>query len=197
MGSIKPLDGRRANIRKNPVAYCCPLANVYAMPKKWVTEISQTLYCIYYLYLLLYCHSILGRIKCIRLGPLWPMIQQRGVSVSLFVSLWDCPISVTPLLCAARSSAIADKPHQRLCTPRCAVRSCHLVNDCDLVAWFSDLPISHVTSLMRRIPFIYRIHIWYGKTTIAGLQSDEASTMIDCRLGTIHQRTDTQTATSP
>jgi len=49
--------------------------------------------------------------------------------------------------------------------PCCAVKSCPLVNDCDLLAWFSDfyLTISHLTPSMREIPSSYQVHICIGK----------------------------------
>jgi len=62
--------------------------------------------------------------------------------------------------------------------PCCAVKSCPLMNDRDLLAGFSDfyLPLSHVTP---SIPSSYWIHICYGKTRMAGLQSGKGRTMID------------------
>jgi len=65
--------------------------------------------------------------------------------------------------------------------PCCAVKSCPLVNDCDLLAGFFNFypSVSHLTPSMS-----YRIHIWYGKTRTAMLQSGEGRS----RLGTIHQR---------
>jgi len=64
---------------------------------------------------------------------------------------------------------------------RCAVETCPLVNDCDLVARFCDfyLPLSHLTTSMREILSSYRVHIWCGKTRMAGLQSGESRMMID------------------
>jgi len=54
----------------------------------------------------------------------------------------------------------------------CAVKTCCLMNDCNVVARFSDLPtLSHLMSSMRGIPLSYRVHIWYEKTRVAGLQS--------------------------
>jgi len=65
--------------------------------------------------------------------------------------------------------------------PYCAVKSCPLVNDYDLLAGFSDfyLPLSYLTPSLRRIPSSYRVHILYGKTRMAGLQSGEGHMMID------------------
>jgi len=70
---------------------------------------------------------------------------------------------------------------RRSCTPCCAVRSCPLVNDCDLLAWFFDFyfPVFHSTPPIKEIPSSYRIHIWYKKTRMAGLQSGEGRMMID------------------
>jgi len=47
-----------------------------------------------------------------------------------------------------------------------------------LLAWFFDfyLPLSQLTP---SIPSSYRVHIWYGKTRTAGLQSGESRMMID------------------
>jgi len=51
------------------------------------------------------------------------------------------------------------------------------------------LPIPHLTPSLRGIPSSYQVHIWSGKTRMAGLQSGEGRIMIDSsRLGTIHQR---------
>jgi len=65
--------------------------------------------------------------------------------------------------------------------PCCAVKSCPLVNDCDLLAGFFEfyLPLSHLTPSVREIPLSYRIHIWYGKTRMAGLQSGEGHMMMN------------------
>jgi len=64
---------------------------------------------------------------------------------------------------------------------RCAVESCPLVNDCDLLTGFSDfyLPLSHLTLSMSGISSSYRVHIWCGKTRMAALHSDEGRMMID------------------
>jgi len=76
--------------------------------------------------------------------------------------------------------------------PCWAVKSCPLVNDCDLLAGFSDfyLPFSHLTPSIRGIPSSYRVHIWCGKTRMAEQQCDEGRIMIDSvwRLGTVQQR---------
>jgi len=47
----------------------------------------------------------------------------------------------------------------RSCTLCCAVKSCPLVNDCDLLAWFSDfyLPVSHLTLSTKETPSSYRV----------------------------------------
>jgi len=65
--------------------------------------------------------------------------------------------------------------------PCFTVKSCPLVNDCDLLAGFSDFypPVSHLTPSVRWIPSSYRVHIWHGKTRIAGLQSGECHRMIE------------------
>jgi len=56
--------------------------------------------------------------------------------------------------------------------PCCAVKNCPLVNDCDLLAVFSDfyLPLSHLTPSMRGIPSSYQVHILCGKTRLSALQ---------------------------
>jgi len=61
------------------------------------------------------------------------------------------------------------------------VKRCPLVNDCNLLAWFSNfcLPLSHLLPSVRGIPSCYRVDIWYEKTRIAGLQSGEGRMMID------------------
>jgi len=51
---------------------------------------------------------------------------------------------------------------------------------------------------MTGITTSYRVHIWYGKTRMAGLQSGEDSMMIDSVVWAQYINvTDTQTATSP
>jgi len=51
---------------------------------------------------------------------------------------------------------------------------------------------------MREISLIYRVHIWYGETRMAGLQSGEGRMMIDSVVWAQDINvTDTQTATSP
>jgi len=57
----------------------------------------------------------------------------------------------------------------------CAVKSCSLANDCDLLAGFCEF----LTPLMRGIPSSYRVHIWCRKIRMAGLQSGESRMMID------------------
>jgi len=82
----------------------------------------------------------------------------------------------------------------------CAIKSCSLVNDCDLLAGFSDiyLPTSHSMPSMRGIPSSYLVHIWWGKTRMAGLRSGEGRLMIDSVVWAQYINvTDTQTATSP
>jgi len=84
--------------------------------------------------------------------------------------------------------------------PCYAVKNCRLMNDCNLLAGFSDfyLPLSHLTPSMWGIPSSCRVHIWYGKTRMVGLQSDEGRTMIDSVVWARYINvTDTQTATSP
>jgi len=50
--------------------------------------------------------------------------------------------------------------------------------------------------LLRVIPLSYRVHIWYGKTRIAGLQFGEGHVMIDSVIWVQYiNMTDTQTAT--
>jgi len=51
---------------------------------------------------------------------------------------------------------------------------------------------------MKGFPSSYRVHIWYGETSIAGLQSGEGRMMIASVVWTQYINvTDTQTATSP
>jgi len=74
------------------------------------------------------------------------------------------------------------------------------VNDCDLLAGFSDfyLPLSHLTHSVTGISLSYRVHIWHGKTRMAGLQSGEGRMMIDSVIRAQYVNvTDTQTATLP
>jgi len=60
-------------------------------------------------------------------------------------------------------------------------------------------PAFSLTPSIREILSRYRVHIWYGKTRMAGLQSGEGRMMIDSVvMGTTHQRdthTDSHTAT--
>jgi len=80
--------------------------------------------------------------------------------------------------------------------PCCSVKSCSLVNDCDLLAGFSDfyLPLSH---LMPSIFSSYRVHIWHGKTRMAGLQSGIGRMMINSVVWVEYiDVTDTQMASS-
>jgi len=68
----------------------------------------------------------------------------------------------------------------------CAVKSYPLVNDCDLLAGFSDfcIPFSYLTPSVMEVPSSYRVHkiIWYRKTRTTDLQSgDQGSTMIVVR----------------
>jgi len=97
-----------------------------------------------------------------------------------------------------RSSAIAVKPPDALYYNflRCAVKCCPLVNDCDLLAGFSNFysPLFHATT---SIFSSYRVHIWYGKSRVAGLQSGESRMMIDSVVWLQHiNLPDRQTATS-
>jgi len=62
----------------------------------------------------------------------------------------------------------------------------------------AHLPLSDLTPSMREISSSYRVHIWYVKTRMAGLQSREGRTMIDSVVWAQYINvTDTQTATSP
>jgi len=84
--------------------------------------------------------------------------------------------------------------HSFLC---CAAKSCHLVNDCDLLAGFSDfyLPFSHLTP---PVSSSSRVHIRYSKTRMAGLQSGEGRMMIDSVVWVQHTNvTDRQTHRQP
>jgi len=91
-----------------------------------------------------------------------------------------------------RNSPVAEMPHERMCMlhswcvlliycPDFPTRS-HLPEGS---SWqhigriFCHLPLSHLTPSMKRIPPSYRVHIWCGKTILAGLQSDESRMMID------------------
>jgi len=77
-----------------------------------------------------------------------------------------------------------------------------------LLVVFSDifLPFFHLTPSMRKVSSSYRVHIWYGKTRMAGLQSGEARTLHGDRLRVVwthntsawqtDRQTDAQTATS-
>jgi len=51
---------------------------------------------------------------------------------------------------------------------------------------------SHMASSMRGIPSSYRVHIWYGKTRMAGLQSDEGRMMTQY-INVTNTHTDRQT----
>jgi len=62
--------------------------------------------------------------------------------------------------------------------PCCAVKSCPLVNDCDLLAGFSDFYLP-LTQLMPSLPSSYRVYICYGKTRMTGLQSSEVRLIIN------------------
>jgi len=61
-------------------------------------------------------------------------------------------------LVAKTQLSLTNRPTLGLCTPCCAVKSCTLMNDCDLLAEFSDfyLPFSHLTLSVRGIPSNYR-----------------------------------------
>jgi len=78
----------------------------------------------------------------------------------------------------------------------CAVKSCLLVNDYDLLAKFSDfyLPIYHLIPSMKVMPSSYRVLVWCGKFRMAGLQSSEGRMMIDSVVwAQCFKVTDTQT----
>jgi len=69
----------------------------------------------------------------------------------------------------------------------------------DLLAGFSDSYFpSHIGALNEGYLLNYQVHIWYGKTRMAGLQSGEGRMMIDSVVWAQYINvTDTQTATSP
>jgi len=88
---------------------------------------------------------------------------------------------------------------RRLCYsfPCCTIKSCPLVNDCNLLLRFSNfyLPLSHLTP---SLPLGYLVHVWRGKTRMAGLQSGEDHMMIDSvvwaqYINVTDRHTDTQT----
>jgi len=62
-----------------------------------------------------------------------------------------------------------------LCFPCCAVKSCPLVNDCDLLAAFSDFYL-HLSHLRPSISSSYHL---VRETRTAGLQSGEGLMMMD------------------
>jgi len=80
-----------------------------------------------------------------------------------------------------RNLDAADKPQDACARRLCAAKSCSLVNDSDLLAGFCDfhLPFSHLALSVSRNPSRYRVHIWSGKTRMAGLQSGKGRMMID------------------
>jgi len=113
------------------------------------------------------------------------------------------------------SSAVAEKPTDACARRCCAVKSCPLVNDCDLLAGCCDsqsftrgqlfglifrlLPTPQpIWRPQWRISSSYLVHSWYGKTRMAGLQSCKRCTMIDSVVWVQYINvTDTQTATLP
>jgi len=66
------------------------------------------------------------------------------------------PFADSHLANPTRSSGIADKPFNACVrrVPRCAVKSWHLANDCDLLAEFSDfyVPLSQLDALNEGAP---------------------------------------------
>jgi len=62
-----------------------------------------------------------------------------------------------------------------------AVKSCPQVSDSKIFARFPNfyLSLSHLTPSMNGIPSSYRVHIWYGKTRMAGLESADEAQYID------------------
>jgi len=64
--------------------------------------------------------------------------------------------------------------------PCYAAKSCPLVNDCEVLAGFSDfyLPLLFY-AFIEEIPLSYPIRICCGKTRMAGLQSGKCRIMID------------------
>jgi len=71
------------------------------------------------------------------------------------------------------------------------------VNDCDLLAGISDFYLSFFHSTPW-IPLSHRVHIWYGKTGMAGAQFGEGRMKFDSVIWAQYINvTDTQTATSP
>jgi len=73
------------------------------------------------------------------------------------------------------------------------------VNDCDLLAGFSDSPTPlPFDAVSEGDPSSCRVHIWSGKTRMAGLQSGEGRMTIDSVVWAQYINViDTQTATSP
>jgi len=72
-----------------------------------------------------------------------------------------------------------------------------LVNDCDLLARFSDfdLTLFSLTPSVRGIPSSYQVHIFCGKIRMFGLQSSEGRVMIGSVVWAQYINvTDTQTA---
>jgi len=95
-----------------------------------------------------------------------------------------------------KSSAIADKPPGAYI--RCTVLpSGERLRFTGLILRLLPTP-SHLTPSMRVDPSSCRVHILYGKTRMAGLQSGAGCMMIDSVvLAQYINVTDTQTATSP
>jgi len=114
-------------------------------------------------------------------------MQPSSQSLSHFICL--------SLSLETKSSAIADKEHDADARRRSMLCYQELPS-CDLLAGFSDfyLHLSHLTPSMRGIPSSYRVHIWYGKPRMAGLQSGEGRMMIDLVWAQYINVTDTQTA---
>jgi len=89
-----------------------------------------------------------------------------------------------------RSSAVVDMPPESVCTfltsgfigrifQLAVIHQTAAVDS--TLAVFSDicLPLSYLTASIRGIPSSYRVHIWYGKTRMAGLQSGKNRMTID------------------
>jgi len=78
---------------------------------------------------------------------------------------------------------------QHLCMPCCAVKSCPLVNDCDLLTWFFDfyLPLSHLTPSVKGSPRAMGFIFGIGKLEWATIRWRSHDDRLS-RLDTIHQR---------
>jgi len=115
-------------------------------------------------------------------------IQERKLTVDV-IETQEAQLSLTNRPTLVHADAKTCSTH----------RSCPLVNGCDLLDEFFDfyLPFFHMMPSMRGIPSSYRVHIWYEKTRMAGLQSGEGRIMIDSVVWAQYINvTDTQTATS-